>query len=254
MKRFSPITNEAIRHYVYLLVDPRDNTIFYVGEGQKNRVFMHEEHVRKYGASTDKEKRIQDIILSGNEVLKYIVRVNLSKEEAFVVESVIINLLGTSEMGDLSFDVKLTNIQCGHGMKKNGLMLVDEVESLYGAKPLNMKDVKHNILCVNINKLYDTTKDLYEATRKSWVVNKVRANKCDFVASEYQGVIKALYKVDSNGWYARPSEPNRLQFDGTQVTDEKILKLYINKRIEKRGSAKRPSRNPIRYIIKNRKD
>lgn len=251
MKKFSSTTNHTIGHYVYLLVDPRNNNIFYVGKGTGNRVFMHEENVKKKGAFTNKEKQIKEIIDSGYEVTKYIVRLKLTKDEAFIVESVVINILGTSEMGDINFDVTLTNIQCGHGMRKNGLMLVDEVEKLYGVKPLKTKDVKHNLLCININRLYEKDSDLYDATRKCWVVNKDKANKCDFVASEYQGVIKALYKVDEKGWYhGKDTEANRLQFDGKPVTEEIILKRYINKRIEKRGEGKRPSRNPIRYILK----
>ena len=128
MKKFSSTTNKAIGNYVYLLVDPRDNTIFYVGKGKANRVFMHEEHVRKAKdpSLNEKEKRIKDILEANKEVLKYIVRVNLTKDEAFTVESVIINLLGKTEMGDLNISVSLTNIQGGHGMRKNGMMLVDE--------------------------------------------------------------------------------------------------------------------------------
>ncbi len=256
MKKFSSTTNKAIGNYVYLLVDPRDNTIFYVGKGKANRVFLHEEHVRKatcpYSNFNEKEKKIYDILASGQEVLKYLVRVDLTEDEAFTVESVIINLLGISEMGDLNFSVSLTNIQGGHGMRKNGMMLVDEIEKLYGVKPLTTRMVKHNLLCININRLYADGKDLYEATRKSWVLNPENANKCDYVASEYQGVIKALYKVNG-GWYQCGNPANRrFQFDGEPVDDPKILNLYINKRIEKSSNGKRPSRNPIRYIIKKK--
>ena len=252
MKKFSPTTNKAIGNYVYLLVDPRDNTIFYVGKGKANRVFMHEEHVRKAKNSclNEKEKRIKEILNSDQEVIKYLVRVNLAKDEAFTVESVIINLLGISEMGDLNISVSLTNIQGGHGMRKNGMMLVDEVEKLYSVKPLTTRMVKHNLLCININRLYEDGKDLYEATRKSWVLNPKNANKCDYVASEYQGVIKALYKVNGEWYQCGYPADRRFQFDGEPVTDLKILNLYLNKRIEKSSNGKRPSRNPIKYIIK----
>jgi hypothetical protein len=252
MKKFSSTTNKAIGNYVYLLVDPRDNTIFYVGKGKANRVFMHEEHVRKAKdpSLNEKEKRIKDILEANKEVLKYIVRVNLTKDEAFTVESVIINLLGKTEMGDLNISVSLTNIQGGHGMRKNGMMLVDEVEKLYGVKPLTTRMVKHNLLCININRLYEDGKDLYEATRNSWVLNPKNANKCDYVASEYQGVIKALYKVNGEWYTCGNPKDRRFQFDGEPVTDIKILNLYLNKRIEKSSNGKRPSRNPIRYILK----
>jgi hypothetical protein len=38
---FSAATSEALRHYVYMLTDPSDGRIFYVGEGQGQRVFRH---------------------------------------------------------------------------------------------------------------------------------------------------------------------------------------------------------------------
>jgi hypothetical protein len=248
MKKFSPATNKAIGYYVYLLVDPRDNTIFYVGKGKANRVFMHEKYANSL--SSPKDQRICSIIAGGQEVKKYIIRLGLSNEEAYIVESVVINLLGTSEHGDINTSVSLTNIQCGHGMKKNGMMLVEEVEKLYSAKPLTQRMIKHNLLCVNINHLYSAKTDLYEATRKSWVISKKNADRCDFVASEYQGIIRALYKVNGEWYHVEGTDKNRFQFDGEPVEDPEILKLYLNKKIEKGANGKRPSRNPVRYIMK----
>lgn len=31
--------------YVYNLIDPRDNSIFYVGKGKGNRMYKHEQYV-----------------------------------------------------------------------------------------------------------------------------------------------------------------------------------------------------------------
>lgn len=40
---FTQATIEKIKFYVYLLKDPRDKSIFYVGKGKGNRVFNHHE-------------------------------------------------------------------------------------------------------------------------------------------------------------------------------------------------------------------
>ncbi len=40
-EQFSQKTQEELKYYVYTLIDPRDNKIFYVGKGKGNRVFYH---------------------------------------------------------------------------------------------------------------------------------------------------------------------------------------------------------------------
>ncbi len=38
---FSPYVSEQLQSYVYVLRDPRDDVVFYVGKGVGNRVFAH---------------------------------------------------------------------------------------------------------------------------------------------------------------------------------------------------------------------
>lgn len=39
--KFSPEVESKLQYYVYALVDPRTDQIFYVGKGVGNRVFQH---------------------------------------------------------------------------------------------------------------------------------------------------------------------------------------------------------------------
>lgn len=36
--------NKTKRYYVYCLINPRDNQVFYIGKGVGNRVFSHEKY------------------------------------------------------------------------------------------------------------------------------------------------------------------------------------------------------------------
>lgn len=52
-------------HYVYELIDPRDNSIFYVGltAGLLKR---YKQHMRRDGSNSQKDQRIQEILASGH--------------------------------------------------------------------------------------------------------------------------------------------------------------------------------------------
>lgn len=54
------------RYYVYALIDPRDESTFYIGKGVGRRVFDHEKQARKDGGA--KAQRIKEIWLAGLEV------------------------------------------------------------------------------------------------------------------------------------------------------------------------------------------
>lgn len=80
--------------YVYALVDPRDNQIFYIGKGTKNRVFNHvDKAIDNIDKKTAKLDLIREIKKSGNEVLQYIIRSSLSEKEALFLESALIDTL-----------------------------------------------------------------------------------------------------------------------------------------------------------------
>ena len=60
---------ERIGFYVYLLRDPRDGSVFYVGKGAGNRVFGHVREAVESPRTTDKLDRIREIKRMAEEVL-----------------------------------------------------------------------------------------------------------------------------------------------------------------------------------------
>lgn len=174
-KGFSQKTKEELKYYVYVLIDPRDNKIFYVGKGNSNRVFSHIEESIESLRDTGKLETIRAIKRNNQEVKHYIIRHGLEESEALLVESVLIDFLTFKDFLEVS---KITNIVAGHHSFNQGIKTIEECEILYNCKELDSKDIKHNILVININKTFDTGKkksksenpiyerpNIYEATR-----------------------------------------------------------------------------------------
>ena len=127
MKEFKQSVIESLGHYVYCLVDPRDNRIFYIGEGCGNRVFNHAYDALNDNLQSLKLDVIRDIISQGMEVKYYIIRHGMTQDVAFLVESVLIDLL-TYEPFNL--ESILTNIQSGHHQWDRGIKTVEEINSI----------------------------------------------------------------------------------------------------------------------------
>lgn len=108
---FTQSVKEAIKYYVYALVDPRDNQIFYIGKGKGNRVFQHAEDACNDNDSSLKFDTIRSIIHEGKKVEYYILRHNLSEDEAYLIESTLIDMLTYPKFNKKN---QLTNISAGH--------------------------------------------------------------------------------------------------------------------------------------------
>lgn len=120
------------------------------------------------------------------------------------------------------------------------------------AEVLDIRNLQHKLLTITIECEEGATPARYEQTRSSWKLSPARANEADYVFSVTRGIVKAIYKTDSKGWYADALREKRYLFEGTEVTDPEITSLYLGKMIErKKGQA-----NPIKYLYgaNNKKD
>jgi uncharacterized protein len=241
--RFSEKTIELIKYYVYALIDPRDDKIFYIGKGKGNRVFAHLNGALDYPDESDKINLIREIISAGNNVKHYIIRHGIDDEKrAFEIESTIIDFLTFDDYKHLS---NITNKVAGHHTWDRGIKRVNEIEQLYAGEQIDERNVCHNLLLININFSYKQGISLYEATRKNWKLSMARAMNVDYVCSEYRGIIRAIFKPHK--WHNTEGE-NRIYFEGEEVFDKEITDLYLNKTyaLKKKGAA-----NPIRYLRKS---
>src|SRR5690242_15533425 len=82
--------------YVYVLTDPRTNQVFYVGKGTRDRLVSHinegvDGELRTIRGQSAKRARVREIRASGAEPVLEVVRRGLSSNEAFLVESALID-------------------------------------------------------------------------------------------------------------------------------------------------------------------
>jgi len=229
-ERFAPGVTEKIGYYVYLLIDPRDDVIFYVGKGVGNRCFSHLKVARKTRADTagdyPKLRRIRAIEKAGLDVRIDVLRHGLDEPTAFHVEASAIDLLGRAD---------LVNAVAGHHSAR---WSVSHLNGMYGAKPVVI-DPKHRVILIRVAREYRpdiSDAALYQKTRAWWKVAKRWTDPTNPRAPQYAfsvagGVVRAVYRID--GW-EEPTEAiiadderrrGRRAFVG--VRDPKMEKRYL---------------------------
>jgi len=231
---FDQAVIEKLDYYVYFLQDPRTGKIFYVGKGKENRIFAHLDGAIETNGKSEKLGQIREIISSGNEVKHFILRHGMSENTAFEVEASLIDFVGMEN---------LSNLQGGHYSSDFGIKTTEEITAMYHAKNFQANDP---IILININKLYDrkmTSEQLYEATRKSWVVGGRKQN-AKFAIPTYQGLTREVYEIKS--WFKVPEHgSNRWGFNGILANNE-IREKYRYMSIK--SDFPKGASNPIKYI------
>ena len=235
IKEFSPFVCERLGYYVYLLIDPESDKIFYVGKGFGNRIYAHLNHALSSPHESDKLDKIRSIQSKGLQVKHIIHRHGLTEKEAFEVEASLIDFIGLDD---------LTNIVGGHDSIYRGRMSINEVVTQYDAPEINI--IEPSIL-ITVNRLFNrdmNDDEIYEITRGNWVVGK-RRNKAKFAFSVYKGNVRQVYEIQE--WFpvtARSQDAktqDRWRFNGTVAKD---LQHYVGGSVEKYVG----SQNPIKYV------
>ncbi len=206
--KFDDKTIGILQYYVYMLIDPKTEEVFYIGKGKGNRLFSHLSCALEDEEPTSaKYDKIREILASGNEVKHIIVRHSLSEKEAYLVEA---SLIDASEY----CGVRLTNLVSGHNSLE-GLMSADEIMRRYNAKPLH--EMGEDCILININRSYKRFSEgnaIYKATKEAWVISASRKKKLKYALAEYRGVIVGVFKI--NEWYS------------VKFPDKKIIRSGFN--------------------------
>ena len=227
MDKFSKELHPKIGYYVYLLIDPRDNSIFYVGKGQGDRIFAHAKGALKENESSSlspKNDLIKEIINEGKEVDYRMVRWGIENEEkAFEIESILIDLL-TNESLKKTGGIK--NKIDGKHSQNYGIRTPKEIEALLTRGNLDTSNLKDKLVAITLNISLEGP-SLYERIRGTWVMNKKRAEKADYVLAVYDGVIIGVFKPEKwekvEDLSPEVKRSKRLRFTGKEVEEKRFL-------------------------------
>lgn len=107
-------------YYVYELVDPRSNVVFYVGKGQGKRIHAHEIEARS-GRVSRKCKTIRDIESENLNLIKRKVKSFADEQAAYDFEAEHIASIGLHN---------LTNIIPGGGSARQAIPLLKDIETI----------------------------------------------------------------------------------------------------------------------------
>lgn len=207
--------------YVYGLVDPRTSKFFYIGKGTGNRVFEHErESLNSPDSEKLKLKTIAEIKESSLEVKKVIINCNLTEDEAYAAEAALINAFNYIEGSSLS------NIVSGHHSAE--ALSVEDYELLNGAEELREEDIKHKILVIKVNRLYDrkmTDDALYDAVRGIWRASLKNVKSVEYVFGVYNSLIVAVYKPSE--WFVCKEARDKLPRQDLVLTPKNENRVFF---------------------------
>lgn len=251
IQEFPSSVIERIGSYVYLLIDPETNQVFYVGKGVGNRIFAHLNAALTDENPSDKLDRIRAIRAKGIEVKHVVHRHGLTEREAIEVEAALIDFIGLTE---------LTNLVQGYNSDDRGRMTVAEVIAKYKAP---IVEITEPAILIIVNQFYRrgmSDEELYEITRGKWAMG-IRRNKAKYAFAVYKGIIREVYEIErwlpapirddevKRGWrpsHAKDAEVkrrDRWQFEGKVAHS---LRHYVGGSTEKYAIV--GARNSFRYV------
>lgn len=186
MHKLSAKVIEKLQHYVYLYINPLDNSVFYVGKGSGNRIYCH----LNDDSSSKKGKIIRSIRARGKEPRIEILIHGLRDEvTALRVEAAVIDLLGKDT---------LANCVRGWGASIVGRMGLAQLMAVYDGQPAQ---IEVPALLIRINQRYRygiSDQELYEITRGVWKIGRRRL-AAKYAFAVYNGIVKEVYIV--RGWF-----------------------------------------------------
>jgi len=240
-------------YYVYVLVDPTAESVFYVGKGSKQRLLAHGREADLTGdASSRRSKvnRIRAIRAAGSEPRVDVVRHGLNESQALQVEAALIDCIDG-----------LANAKEGHGVE-HGRKPLSEYVARYGA-PAVAADAPPVVL-IRVGRWREMSEEmepgarrqgngyypgisleeLIDSSRGWWRISPATSQRrgIQHAVALYGGVTRVLMEI--GGWTQR--DDGRWCFVATPVLEGPMFDAWIGP-LGKRVEFKEAAKNPITY-------
>lgn len=218
-RNFDALTINFLKTYVYILRDPRDSKVFYVGQGTGNRVFDHLNEASlalrnnfSLFKISSKILRIIDISKNGQEVEFVIIAHALSKENSDFVEAAIYDVLAESQNGET-----LNNIT----PPRSSRLSADDLLGI-SAPNINPAVSFKSVFIFNIKNGYLGGGSTYNAARSIWPVNdRNTLLKPSFAVGLIDSISKGSFEIDrwvpilgtGKSEFISPGHPSPLEFE-----------------------------------------
>jgi uncharacterized protein len=240
-------------YYVYVLVDPTDESVFYVGKGSKQRLLHHGREADLTGGArsrSSKIDRIRAIRQAGLEPRVDVVRHGLDEKQALLVEAALIECIDG-----------LVNAKEGHGVE-HGRKPLSEYVTRYGA-PTVAADAPPVVL-IRVGRWRERSEEmepgakrrgngyypgisldeLIDSARGWWRIKPSTSQEhcIQHAVAVYDGVTRALMEIGS--WTQR--KDGRRCFVATPVLEGPMFDAWVGP-LGKCVAFKEAARNPIIY-------
>ena len=229
----------SLGFYVYAYVDPRDESIRYVGKGKGARAIAHLTDT----SDSEKVRWLAGLAELGLEPRIDILARHLSESQALRVERTIIDAIGIGPH-------RLTNKVRGHGVK-HGRESILEIALRLEPEPLVPH---HSLLLVRLNKHYRaglSPHQLYDLARGVWKVGP-RRDDVEVVLALAHGLVRGVFipeywaPAGTTEYVHEPRDDvdnatfsNRWEFVG-RIADQDLQQLYYGRdasHVFRRGNA-----------------
>jgi len=214
--------------YVYALVDPTDDSVFYVGlaggiEAKGNNrpdghLLETAQKIKNGKILKDKNQRIADIWSKDLNPKLLIVRRNLGRDEAIHVEAALIDLLNHMNFGKKH--LKLTNDQRGHGTRIHSIITEENRASLLVEKVQSIAEIRNVWLFPIKNGLKDYGA-AYEAICGDWRISQKYRGAEDYAIGLENGISRIVVKITK--WSETGiRDDSKQSFEGSAIKEEDV--------------------------------